>query len=161
ASDETAKEVKLFGLSGHLIQRYATLADEFYRANRGLAVRRAAAGAALSAFSTLVYYGAYGFSIWQTVLGVLTIGTLTFLSASVRRSRGLIPPVLLGFPAQYQQSLVLWVLFAFLEMRPRITQPPDPPPVPRPVRQGFVFADVGFKYPGSERWALPDVSFAL
>ena len=161
ASNETAKEVKLFGLSGHLIQRYATLADEFYRANRRLALRRAATGAALSAFSTLVYYGAYGFIIWQTVMGVLTIGTLTFLSASFMRSRDLISRVLLGFADLYEQSLFLQDLFAFLEMRPRIVQPPDAPPVPRPIRRGFVFDDVSFRYPDSERWALRHVSFEL
>ena len=26
--------------------------------------------------------------------------------------------------------------------------------MPRPIRQGFVFEDVGFQYPGSERWAV-------
>src|SRR5690606_10849812 len=34
ASNETAKEVKMFRMYGHQMQRYATLADEFYRANR-------------------------------------------------------------------------------------------------------------------------------
>jgi len=33
--------------------------------------------------------------------------------------------------------------------------------VPRPIRQGFVFEDVGFKYPGSDRWAVRHLSFAL
>src|SRR5690606_24121811 len=76
-------------------------------------------------------------------------------------SRDLISRVLLGFADLYEQSLFLRDLFAFLEMRPRIVQPPDAPPVPRPVRQGFVFDDVGFRYPGSERWALRHVSFEL
>src|SRR5688572_29391423 len=39
ASVETAKEVKIFGLSPFLIERYRTLAEKFYRANRALAVR--------------------------------------------------------------------------------------------------------------------------
>src|SRR5690606_35519808 len=52
-------------------------------------------------------------------------------------------------------------LFAFLEMRPRIVQRPDAPPVPRPIRRGIVFDDVSFRYPDSERWALRHVSFEL
>ena len=40
ASDEMAKEVKLFGLSPFLIGRYAKLSGEFYRANKRLAIKR-------------------------------------------------------------------------------------------------------------------------
>ena len=42
ASVETAKEVKIFGLNGFLIDRYRRLADGFYAANRaaGAAARR-------------------------------------------------------------------------------------------------------------------------
>ena len=29
------------------------------------------------------------------------------------------------------------------------------------ITQGFVFEDVGFQYPGSERWAVRHISFAL
>src|SRR5690606_3581842 len=147
SSDATAKEVKLFGLSRHFVQRYATLADEFYRANRALAVRRAAVGGALTALSSVVYYSAYGFIIWQTVLGVLTVGTLTFLAGSFMRSRDLIARLLLGSADVYEQSLFLRDLFAFLEMRPRIASRNGARPVPSPIREGFVFDDVGFRYP--------------
>jgi ATP-binding cassette subfamily B protein len=46
-------------------------------------------------------------------------------------------------------------------MKPTISSPPGAPPVPRPIRRGFVFENVGFKYPGSERWAVRHVSFTL
>ena len=44
ASVETAKEVKIFGLNGFLIDRYIRLATDFYAANRRLALRRAGWG---------------------------------------------------------------------------------------------------------------------
>ncbi len=44
ASVETAKEVKIFGLNGFLIDRYRGLAADVYRANRKLAIRRAGWG---------------------------------------------------------------------------------------------------------------------
>src|SRR5258708_3396901 len=40
ASDDTAKEVKIFALSDFLIDRFRVLSDKFYQANRGLAIRR-------------------------------------------------------------------------------------------------------------------------
>ncbi|HAF88165.1 MAG TPA: ABC transporter ATP-binding protein, partial [Deltaproteobacteria bacterium] len=48
ASDETAKEVKIFGLSDFFGSRYQKLAGEYYQANKNLSVRRAAWGGLLS-----------------------------------------------------------------------------------------------------------------
>ncbi len=161
SSDATAKEVKLFGLSDHFIGRYAELADDFYRANRSLAIRRAGVGALLVAVSTLVYYGAYGYMIWQTVTGLITIGSLTFLASSFQRSRDLIQRVLLGSADVFEQSLFIRDLFTFLHMQPRVASPGAARPVPDPIRDGIVFDDVGFRYPDAERWALRHVSFTL
>jgi ATP-binding cassette subfamily B protein len=161
ASDDTAKEIKLFGLSDHLIQRYRELADRFYDENKKLAIRKAASGAALSGLSAGVYYGAYLFMIWQTVQGRITLGSLTFLAASFMRSRDLISTVLGNSADVFEQSLFLRDLFTFLDMQPRIAKIPGARMVPQPVREGFRFEDVGFQYPGSDRWALRDLNFTL
>jgi ATP-binding cassette subfamily B protein len=162
SSDATAKEVKLFGLSDFFVRRYAELADVYYRRNRSLAVRRAVFGGALSAFNSLFYYVAYAYIVWQAVLGIITVGTLTFLTASFRRSRDMIQKIQMSSADVYEQCLFLRDLFTFLEMRPRIPAPPGGGrPVPVPIREGIRFEDVGFRYPGSDRWALRHVTFEL
>jgi ATP-binding cassette subfamily B protein len=161
ASDATAKEVKLFGLSDFFIDRYADLATRYYGANRQLAIKRAVSGGLLTAFSTVAYHGAVAFIVVQAVLGVVTVGTLTFLIGAFERSRGLVSSVLLQSAQVYEEGLFLRDLFGFLEMQPRTHSPVNPRPVPRPIRQGFVFEDVGFRYPGREEWALRHVSFSL
>ena len=161
ASDETAKEIKLFGLSDFFIRRYAELADRYFLANKEMSVKRAASGGLLTALSTLAYYGAVAFIVVQAVAGAVTIGTLTFLVGSFERARSLISSVLLQSASVYEQGLFLRDLFTFLELEPRTQSPPDPRPLPRPIRTGFVFEDVGFRYPGREEWALRHVSFEL
>jgi ATP-binding cassette subfamily B protein len=161
ASDESAKEVKLFGLSDFLVGRYAKLSDEFYQANRRLAVRRNVVSTALVAIGTLAYYGAYGVIIYLTVHGRFTIGTLTFLAGSFRQSRDLIQRILLSLSQIYEQSLYLRDLFTFFEVRPRVTSQPGAPSVPVPITTGFEFQDVGFRYPGSERWAVRHLTFRM
>jgi len=54
ASVDTAKEVKIFGLNGFLIERYLRLAEDFYAANRRLAIKRASWGALFTAIGTIV-----------------------------------------------------------------------------------------------------------
>jgi ATP-binding cassette, subfamily B, bacterial len=161
ASVETAKEVKIFGLHRFLIERYRALAEDFYRANRALAVRRAGWGGLLSAIGTVGYYLAYAYIAWRTLLGVLSIGDLTFLAGSFRRLRNLVENLLIGFSQLAGQALYLDDLFSFFEIQPEILSPASPAPFPAPIRQGFTFEDVGFRYPGAERWAVRHLDFTL
>jgi ATP-binding cassette, subfamily B, bacterial len=161
ASVETAKEVKIFGLSDFLIDRYRRLATDFFDANRRLALRRAGWGSVLTALGTSAYYVAYAYIVWRTVHGEFSIGDLTFLAGSFRRLRTLLENLLSGFSSLAGQAMYLDDLFSFFEIRPEIVSPPHPRPFPKPVREGFVFEDVGFRYPGAEHWAVRNLSFAL
>ncbi|MDT8853966.1 ABC transporter ATP-binding protein [Paracoccaceae bacterium Fryx2] len=161
ASVETAKEIKIFGLSRFLTDRYRTLSLSFYAANRKIARARALWGALFTGVGTLGYYLAYVWIIGRTLTGVLTIGDLTFLAGSFLRLRGLLEGLLTSFSSTAAQALYLDDLFDFFRVAPEIQSPPDPLPMPRPIRQGFVFEDVGFRYPGAERWAVRHLSFTL
>src|SRR5437762_157071 len=161
ASDESAKEVKLFGLSPFLVDRYAKLSDKFYEENKSLAVRRNVVSTLLVTLGTLGYYGAYGVIIYRTVLGAFSIGTLTFLAGSFRQSRDLIQRVLLALSQIYEQSLYLSDLFTFFDVRPSVVSKPGAKAVPRPLLAGFRFENVGFRYPGSQRWAVRGLSFTF
>jgi len=147
ASDRTAKEVKLFGLSPWLIREYRVLADRFYEANRKLAIRRNLAGTGLSLVSTLGYYAAYGTIVYRTVTGALTLGDLTLLAGAFSRSRDVVQRMLLATSDLYEQALYLDDLFVFLGLNPRISRPERALPFPAPVREGFEFRDVWFRYP--------------
>ncbi|GAB3516752.1 ABC transporter ATP-binding protein [Pseudoxanthomonas daejeonensis] len=161
ASVETAKEVKIFNLHRFLIDRYRVLAEKFYLANRALARRRALWGAMLAALGTLGYYVAYGYIAWRTVKGDFSIGDLTFLAGSFRRLRQLLEGLLVGFSQVAGQALYLDDLYSFFEIKPEIASRPDALPVPRPIARGFVFENVGFRYPGAESWALRGLEFEL
>jgi ATP-binding cassette subfamily B protein len=167
ASDISAKELKLFGLSDFLVDRYDRLSREFYEANKRLAVRRNLVSTLLAGLGTLGYYGAYAVIIYLTVTGyrspagLFTIGVLTFLAGSFRQSRDLIQRVLLSLSQVYEQSLYLDDLFTFLALEPRIRRQAGGRPVPVPIRTGFVFEGVGFRYPGADDWAVRHLDFAL
>ncbi|MBC5774558.1 ABC transporter ATP-binding protein [Pontibacter sp. KCTC 32443] len=161
ASDETAKEIKTFNLSGFLAERFKLLSDKYYLLNKSLIIKRAVWGSILSALGTLAYYGAYIFILAQTVTGAITVGSLTFLAGSFSNMRGLLQGIMTRFSQIAESALYLQDLFDFLELRPQITPPTNPLPVPRPIQHGFTFEGVGFKYQNSERWAVRNLSFHL
>ncbi|TGE15582.1 ABC transporter ATP-binding protein [Hymenobacter elongatus] len=163
ASDETAKEVKIFGLSGFLIERFKLLSDEFYQKNKSLVVRRAGWGALFAAVGAGGYYAAYVYIIAQAVRGTISIGQLTFLAGSFARMRGLLEGILSRFSSVAEGALYLQDFFDFFHLQPHIGRPEDQPtrPFPRPIREGFVFENVGFQYRGGTKWAIRNLSFTL
>jgi ATP-binding cassette subfamily B protein len=164
ASDETAKEVKIFGLSDFLITRFETLSDQFYQQNKVLSLRRASWGTVFAAIGAAGYYGAYVYIIKQAVGGAISIGQLTFLAGSFARLRGLLEGILSRFSQVADGALYLQDFFDFFQIAPRIVRPTIGQavrPFPRPIRQGFAFEDVGFQYKNAEKWALRHLSFEL
>jgi len=161
ASDKTAKEVQMFGLAPWITERYATLSQRFYEENRDLSIRRGLVSALLSILGTIGYYGAYIIILLHAVRGEITIGMLTFLAASFARGRDVIQSILLSASNVFEQALYLRDLFVFLDMRPTIESPPNARLVPAKIRSGFVFEDVGFRYPGNDRWAVRNVDMVL
>jgi ATP-binding cassette subfamily B protein len=161
ASDKTAKEVQMFGLAPWLTEKYKVLSQKFYEENRALSIRRGAVSALLSILGTVGYYAAYAIILMHAVRGEITIGMLTFLAASFARGRDVIQNVLMSASNVYDQALYLRDLFVFLDMKPTIESPPNAKPVPAKIRKGFVFENVGFRYPESERWAIRNVDLEL
>jgi ATP-binding cassette subfamily B protein len=161
ASEETAKEVKIFGLSDFFGSRYQKLAGEYYHANKNLSVRRAAWGGLLSILGSIGYYAAYVVIIFRTVNGELSLGDLIFLSGSFLRLRSLMESILIRFSSIADSALYLKDLFDFLEMVPKISSKKNALPFPKTIREGFTFKQVSFRYPQTEKWILRDISFTL
>lgn len=161
ASDETAKEIKLFHLSDFVINRFKTLADKFYEDNRRISMQRSLWGTFFALLGSASYYGAYVYIITNTINGHNSIGELTFLAGSFRQLRSLLESILTRFTAIAQGAIYLSDFFDFFEMKPRIHNPMQPRPFPNPIQTGFSFENVGFKYLNSERWANRQLNFTL
>ncbi|HSD46625.1 MAG TPA: ABC transporter ATP-binding protein [Pyrinomonadaceae bacterium] len=160
-SNASAKELHMFGLARWLIDRYVKLSRRFYKENKRLATRKGVVAVLLTGVGSIGYYTAYVLILVSATIGQITLGTLTFLAASFARSRDLIGRLLSSASEIYEQCLYLKDLFDFFAMQPVITSGSDALAAPRPIREGFVFENVGFRYPGSQRWAIRNVNFAL
>jgi ATP-binding cassette, subfamily B, bacterial len=160
-SREAAKELKLFGLNKFLTQRFTQLSDAIYEENVELSRRRLVAGSFLSLIGTLGYYSAYAYVIWRTIVGALSIGTLTFLAGAILQASTNIQQIFSTLSSIADQALFLTDLLAFFEMKPTIQSKPNAIPAPRPIVRGFEFRNVSFKYPGSSRLILNGLNFHL
>ena len=161
ASDETAKEVKIFNLSNFIVTRFRELSNKFYNTNRVLIVRRSVWGSVFSMLGSLGYYLAYGYIIYKAVNGKITIGDLTFLAGSFKQLRSLLEGILNRFTTVSQGAIYLSDFFDFFELKSQMATSAKPRVFPYPIQQGFTFENVGYKYINSENWANRHLNFTL
>jgi ATP-binding cassette subfamily B protein len=161
-SKEAAKELKLFGLSRFFTDRFTSISNAILDENLALSRRRLIAASFLSILSSCGYYGAYIWVIYNTVAGRhLSLGTLVFLTSSIMAAQTNISQVFSSLSSIADQALFLTDLLAFFEMKPEVTSKPNALPAPRPIRRGFEFRNVSFRYPGTQRWILRNLNFTL
>ena len=160
-SKESAKELKLFGLGPFLVGRYKVLSDELHRQNVGLAKRKLVFGVLLTVLGTVGYYGGYAYVIYQTVIGALSIGQLTFLAGAIAGASAGIQAVFTTFSGIADQALFMTDLVDFFAVQPTILSKPGALVAPRPIRDGIEFKNVSFSYPGSRRKILSGINMRI
>ena len=75
--------------------------------------------------------------------------------------RTLLENILNRFSSIAEGALFLDDLFSFFEIKSQVVSPPVPKKFPSKIEKGFSFEDVGYKYPGTENWAVRNLSFNL
>jgi ATP-binding cassette subfamily B protein len=161
ATNESAKEVKLFSLSGYLSQRFSALAARFYADNRRLAIQRAGWGSVFNLLGSAAYYAAYAVIVLQAVNGAITIGDLSFLAGSFSRLQARAQAMFSRFTTITNSALYLQDYFEFLDLQVVPSVRLEPREVPATVERGIVFEGVSFRYPGAEADVFTDLSFEL
>lgn len=160
ANDKTAKEIKLFGLTDFVVDRFKNLSQEYYDLNKKLAIKRSALGFAFNVLGTLSYYGAYVFIIYRVISGVITLGELTFLSGAFNRLTRNLQDFFSKFTRISESALYLKDYFEFIDISIQPKHNEDIP-LPEKIKEGFEFINVKFSYPESDNEILKGISFKI
>ena len=168
-SREPAKEIKLFGLHRVLIQRFGRLWRKFVRENNTLSLTQEILQFALNLLSTLSTAGVWIYAALRAIGQQITIGDMMLYFQASERARSSIVSVFRSSGTLYECSLFTEHLFAFLDLDPNAVegtlQQPEkgtkPKKVNRPLKEGIVFEEVSFTYPGTETSVLKDMSFMI
>src|SRR5919202_1145861 len=156
-----AKEIRLFNLGALFQERFRHLRTSIRKEKISLARRSFMAEWAIQVSSTLAVFGACGFIAYQTLQGIITLGSLVMYFQAFQRGQGLLREMFSSLVSLYGNSLFLSNLYEFLDLKRTIAEPRNPQPFPNPLKIGIQFDRVQFRYPGSTRPLLEDVSLTI
>ncbi|MRT17124.1 ABC transporter ATP-binding protein [Vitellibacter sp. q18] len=160
ANNQTAKEIKLFGLTDFIAERFKNLSNDYYLINKKLSLKQSLYGSLFNILGVLSYYGAYVYIIMRVLTGTISIGELTFLSGSFNRLRNNLQGFFSRFTRISESALYLQDYFDFIDLT--IEQNAETKtPMPKTIKEGFQVNNLHFAYPGSEGEVLKGVTFSL
>lgn len=160
ANSNTAKEIKLFGLTTFVADRFRNLSDKYYNLNKTIVVKKTVYGTVFNILGVISYYGAYIFIILRVLAGVLTIGELTFLAGSFNRLRNNLQQFFSLFTRISESALYLKDYFDFIDLKtPEVSDHYHP--IPKEIKQGFTIKNLHFSYSGSDEEVLKGVNFSI
>jgi len=156
-----AKEIRLFDLGDLFRHRFSNLRKALRRERLEISRKRSIAELIAQGFGTLAVFGSFGFIAYRTVQGFITLGDMVMYFQAFQRGLTHLKGVLGGVADLYEDSLFLSNLYEFLDIKPKVTKPLHPVPVPRPIKKGLMVENVSFKYPTGNGNILKDVSLSI
>ena len=159
--NQNAREIRLFNLGPFFRQKFRDLRYPLRQEKVEIAMRRSRADFITQVSSTLAVFGSFAFIAYRTVQGIITLGDLVIYYQAFQRAQGFLKGFLHSISGLYENGLFLSSLYEFLDLQPKVADPPSPQLFPQPIQRGIVVDQVGFQYTGSARRALRDVSLTI
>ena len=166
-SRDSAKEIRIFTLKDALVTRFRDLRQTQLRAYLRMLLRSLRVRTGLDVVSLVGVASIWAYAVYQAALARITIGDLTLVFNAAQQARSQLN-ALVGSGGQiYEEALFATRFFDLLDMDPASVEaalmpsPEKPAPVPVPMTRGIAFRNVSFKYPGTDKWILRDVSFEV
>lgn len=160
-SAEFAKEIRLFGLGRVFLERFRDVRARVRRDKLGLVARRSGWETLAQVVAAMAVFGSFVWIARATLAGSITLGAMIMYFGAFQRAQDFFRDLLGGIAGLYEDNLFLSDFEMFLALESAVPEPAKPVSFPRPLREGIVFENVSFRYPGSERTVLHDVSFEI
>ena len=165
---EKAKEVRIFGLADLFISRYVNFRTKYIAAHKKQLLQFMVYTLSLDVLTALGIGAVSIYAVIEAARGEISPGTLTAVFNAAQQVIGLIGGFVLGLNSVYSSSLGVSRLFEFLDINPQSIMGSLEPPRENQVlvdrnhlRSGVSVQNVSFRYPGTDRDVLIDVSFSV
>lgn len=152
------KDIRLYGMSGHLAEEYCKMNSRFYDMAVSNSYRQALWTVPVSVLEKGVQFGVYGVLIWGALEGSVTVGAIAKYVACVMLLIGAVVDLAASLQISFDNHHYLKRYFSYFD-------------IPNPMYQGSLtvekredrdyqveFRDVSFRYPNGDAYALRHVS---
>lgn len=157
---EFGKEIRLYGMGDWLAGLFSSLRGRRLGLQKQISRRHLLPGLVEGAMLFLREGIVYAYLIYAVLAGRIGLGDFALYLSAVAGFATWMRQVLQRVANILAQNLPLNQFRAFLELQDQ-PSPAHPAPIPTEQPYELTLENVGFRYPGSERWILRDLSFTI
>ncbi len=173
AERETVKEIRLFGLQEYFLKSYRRFSRQYVGDMAAITIQKERTNFLLTVLSLTGTAAIWIYTTFLAVLARISLGDVALVFQSTERSRAAIDQLFFYIGFSLENVVYLKNYFEFLDLpfdsvpgalRQAVTNQEGTAgeQVDGALRRGLIeFKGVSFRYPGSERMVLQDVSFTL
>ena len=159
---DTVKELKLFGLSDAFIFNYNKVFEKYFGGIKKLTVGEGIWNIAISLVTTLVNCALFFFIAFTVTVGSGMIGDYSLYTGALTSIASSVAIVVTTVSTVYEGTLFIDNMIVFMDEKQRITPTVSPArTVERHVGHTIEFKNVSFRYPGTERDVIKNMSFTV
>lgn len=159
--DINYKEIKAFNLGEYIVNRYKKIYDDFIVMDKKIARRKAAVGLIFSCLEEIIGLFITLFIIFVTFTGEILIGNLMGYMKAVGLCVTSFKGVFNSIASLLQNNLYIKQLFEFLDLETDMSVGKQDDYIELGDIKKIEFQNVSFKYPGTQKYALKNVSFTI
>ena len=167
SSREAVKEVRVFALHEKLLRRFSDFWESLGRGTFRLRFAEDRVGFLLGLITMMGTASIWAYAVVRTVGGHISVGTLALAFQAAEQGRSGFSNLFRNLGLFYEHTIFAGILFRFLDLDPRSIEgalappPASPRPVPDRINQGLEFRHVSFRYPGSDKYVVKNISFTI
>lgn len=159
--EEFALEVRLFLLKDYLIQLYKRLRKDIREGFISIYRKKMFFEIAAQLLAAMAVFSAFGIISYNTVIGILTVGSLTMYLVALERGVNFFNLIFRDLSDIYADSLYIEYMHNFLEIPVAGRDVQEVLDFPVPMKKGIEFKNVSFKYPSSQRHVLNNLNISI
>ena len=159
---DMVKEIRMFDLSEHFVDRYESVFAKYYKGLRSLIIRENVWHSAVICASALVNGLLFAVIVMAVFDGSLMLGDYSLYTGALTAIGTGVASLIATSASVYEGTLFIDNLMSFLNEKPTVVSLSDKPrKVSRGVPHTIEFRHVSFSYPGSTRKVLDDINLVF
>ncbi|SFD08293.1 putative ABC transport system ATP-binding protein [Bacillus sp. 491mf] len=159
---DSSKEVRLFNLYPHFIQRWKKKYEENMKYSLSFIKVKSKAEIFLDGIIAISYCGAAGIIIWLIKKSAVKIGDFVSIGQAVHSTQSALHAISTNFAQLYEDILYIYDYFNYIDSFEEVElDKTEYLPFPAVLKKGIRFENVSFSYPNSDKKILQNLSFSI
>lgn len=159
---DLVKEMRLFSLSDTFIFNYNKVFKTYFKGIQGLILGEGIGNIVISLVTTSVNCALFFFIAYTVTKGNGQIGDYSLYTGALTSIASCVATLVTTTSGIYEGTLFIDNMIVFMNEEQKIVPTSEQPKkVERHVGHTIEFKNVSFKYPGTERYVLKDISFVI